>query len=210
MSQVLPGAEHPLLTVGVLADTHVPDRVNALHPRLLDTFRSAGVQQILHAGDICSPVVLDNLRQVAPVCAVRGNRDWLLYRLPLAQMVDLGGVQVALMHGHGDFARYLRDKVHYFLEGYRLKRYLKVLTKTMPAAQVVVYGHTHRPELLWYQGKLLFNPGSACFGFHRSRPPSVGLLHIFADGRVSAEFKMLEGWRVEQGVWRQAPIYSPI
>lgn len=210
MSQLPPDGEQPLLTVGVLADTHIPDRVNTLHPGLLDIFRAAGVQHILHAGDICSQVALDALRQVAPVTAVRGNRDWLLYRLPLAQMLELSGVRVALMHGHGNFAHYLWDKVFFILEGYRLKRYLKVLTKTLPSAQVVIYGHTHHPELLWYQGKLLFNPGSASFGFLRSRPPSVGLLHIYANGKVSAEFKMLEGWRVEQGVWQQAPIYSPI
>jgi hypothetical protein len=202
--------ERPVLTIGVLADTHVPDRMNELHPNIVRLFSEAGVGHILHAGDVCSPAVLEALRSIAPVSAVRGNRDWLLPGLPLAQTVELGGVQVGLMHGHGNFGRYLWDKLAFIFRGYSLTRYLNLLINTLPAAQVVVYGHTHHPELLWHHGKLLFNPGSASLGYLRHRPPTVGLLHIYPQARVSAQFVMLEGYRAFKRKWRSAPVYSPI
>lgn len=198
------------ITVGVLADTHVPDRLRDIHPGILPAFEAAGVGHILHAGDVCSPAVIRALEAVAPVTAVRGNRDWLLPALPLAQEVRLGGARLGLMHGHGGFARYLWDKAGYLFNGYHLERYLDTLIHTLPEAQVVIYGHTHHPELLWHAGKLLFNPGSASFGYSRSRPPSVGLLHLAPGQPVKAEFVFLEGYRPYKRQWQPAPAYSPI
>ena len=66
-----------MITLGVVADTHVPDRARQINPDLLRVLRQAQVQAILHAGDVCSQVVLDQLGQIAPVYAVRGNRDWI-------------------------------------------------------------------------------------------------------------------------------------
>jgi hypothetical protein len=108
--QPIPPNIHPLLTVGVVADTHIPDRVGTLHPELIPTLKAAGVGHILHAGDICVPGVLDELSQVAPVTAARGNRDILLSSLPLVQNITLEGVEIALMHGHGGLWFYLWDK----------------------------------------------------------------------------------------------------
>ncbi len=68
----------PILTAGIVADTHVPDRVYEIHPGILPFFQSQGVTQILHCGDICSASVLEELSQYAPVTAVRGNRDLTL------------------------------------------------------------------------------------------------------------------------------------
>ena len=74
----LPEGLSAVRRLGVVADTHIPDRVRSLHPDLLPGLKAANAEVILHAGDICSPVVLAELSQVAPVVAVRGNRDWAL------------------------------------------------------------------------------------------------------------------------------------
>jgi uncharacterized protein len=187
--------------VGVVADTHIPDRVTGLHPDLIPALRAAGVDFILHAGDISVRRVLDELEQVAPLAAVRGNRDILAGPLPLVTEVNLGGVQVALMHGHGGWGPYLWDKWKYILTGYNLRRYLNRLNKVNPAVKVVVFGHTHHSEVLWRKGRLLLNPGSASFGFQRGRPPTYGLLRISAQQKVSAEILPLEGWQILNRQW---------
>jgi putative phosphoesterase len=74
-----------LITLGVIADTHIPDRARSLDPQLLSIFDAAQVKAILHAGDVCVPRILDELGEIAPVHAVRGNRDlWALRQLPLS------------------------------------------------------------------------------------------------------------------------------
>ncbi len=69
--------EQSVIRVGVVADTHVPDRAIDIHPALIPQLKAAGVQRILHAGDVCAPSVLEQLGEIGPVTAVRGNRDWL-------------------------------------------------------------------------------------------------------------------------------------
>ena len=72
-----------MTTLGVISDTHIPDRTPQLNPRVLEVFQQARVTQILHAGDIMVQSVLDELATIAPVQAVCGNRDiWNLKHLP--------------------------------------------------------------------------------------------------------------------------------
>ncbi len=68
-----------MTTLGLISDTHIPDRAAELNPRVLQIFEEARVSQILHAGDIMNQTVLDELAQVAPVQAVCGNRDVWIY-----------------------------------------------------------------------------------------------------------------------------------
>ena len=78
-----------MTTLGVLADTHIPDRVNQLNPRVLEIFQQAEVNAILHAGDVSVPRVLEELGQVAPVHAVRGkSRYFLSQAAPHANRID--------------------------------------------------------------------------------------------------------------------------
>lgn len=182
-----------MVTLGVLADTHIPDRARRLDPRVLDIFRQAGVQAILHAGDISVPNVIAELEQIAPVYAVRGNRDWVaLSHLPLTQILTFGEITLGLVHGHGRLKNYLVDKVYYLMQGYRLERYQPRLEATFPQAQVILFGHTHIPLHLWSHGRLLFNPGSPHFPGRRDLRPSVGLLHLDTGGQVEAEIVWLE------------------
>jgi len=190
----------PRYTLGVVCDTHIPDRLSEIHPQILPIFEAAHVTRIIHAGDICAQRVLDQLAEVAPVTAVRGNRD-LALRLPLLESVTVGGVCVGVMHGHGGWIKYFQDKIQFLLYGYNLHRYLKLLTTAIPEANVVIFGHTHHPEILWHRGKLLFNPGSASFGFKPVRQPSVGLLHIYPGGKVKAEIQFLHGYTLVGRKW---------
>lgn len=188
-------------TVGVLSDTHIPDRVRALHPAILPLFQAEQVCHILHAGDVSIGAVLEQLRAVAPVTAVRGNRD-IVARIPdMAQILTFGNARVALLHGHGGWLPYLWDKWKFLVYGYQRDRYLPLLRRCSQGAQVVVFGHTHFAEQFALDGRLVINPGSAsCFG-PDGRPPSVALLRIGADGAVQAEIVPLTGWRVQRGRW---------
>lgn len=199
-----------MITLGIIADTHIPDRANSIHPDILSIFANASVKQILHAGDITSPSVLRQLRTVAPVTAVRGNRDLIFPHLRMVENITVEQVPIALMHGHGGLWPYLLDKWKYWHDGYQLDRYTQKLMDAAGAARVIIFGHTHHAELRMCQGKLLFNPGSASFGFipgsgsssHLNElPPSVGLLHIAENGAFRGEIIPLTGYKIKRRIW---------
>lgn len=182
------------ITIGVISDTHIPDRARKLDPQVLQIFTEARVSTILHAGDVSVPGVLQELADIAPVTAVRGNRDWLaLGRLPHAVQVNIGGVEIGLTHGHGRIWNYLLDRVNYMVGGYQLELFQPRLLLAFPTARVIVFGHTHRPLNVWEGEQLLFNPGSPHFPDRNEIPRSVGLLHISAEGEVVGELRALEG-----------------
>ena len=197
-------SEQPLITVGVLADTHVPDRAACLAPGLLEGLRAAGVGRIFHAGDVCSRRVLTQLEEIAPVTAVRGNRDFtILPPLPLRFEEEIGGVLVGMVHGHGGWAGYWRDKLKYIVEGYRLERYIQAAGAACPEARVIIFGHTHHPENAWRDGRLFFNPGPSV-GFQLGSyqcASSYGLLRFYPGGRVQGEIVSLPNVRLRSGVW---------
>ncbi len=181
------------ITLGLIADTHIPDRRSSLHPQILTAFKAAEVRAILHAGDICAPQVLEQLELVAPVYAVRGNRDWVLMRhLPATRLLEFGGVQVAMAHGHGRWRNYFLDRVNYIFNGFQLDRYTPRLLSAFEDAQVIVFGHTHRRLIQWSSGQLLINPGSPHVSEDPDQQGTIGLLHIEAGGKLSAEFVFLD------------------
>jgi putative phosphoesterase len=185
-----------------VADTHVPDRANTLHPCLILALQAAKVDMILHAGDVSTPSVLEMLAKVAPVEMARGNRDWSFRgRGKWVNQLELAGVKVVLMHGHGSWVNYIIDKWLYLFQGYRIERYKPLLKRTGKGAKVIIFGHTHFPELIWEDGQLLFNPGSAVFGMHFDKNPSWGILDIFADGEVTGKIFALKGFNLVKGQW---------
>lgn len=136
-----------MLRIGLVSDTH-----GLLRPEVLDFLR--GADHILHGGDICGPEVLEALRELAPVTAVRGNNDrgsWAEALAP-AETVRIDGVLVHMVHDLNDLQ--------------------------LPAvARVVVTGHSHKPRVDERAGVLYVNPGSA--GPRRfSLPISAGELRI--------------------------------
>ncbi len=196
------GPNNPILRVGVVADTHIPDRARSLHPQLIPALTSAKVDLILHAGDISIPSVLEDLGKVAPVKAVRGNRDWSFGKtLPLVLHLELAGVRVALMHGHGGLWNYLKDKGRFMIEGYQIERYQKMMVKLAPDARVFVFGHTHQFENIKIGEKVIFNPGTANAGYRSDVPSTIGFLYFYAGGEVEAEILKLTGYRNRSGNW---------
>ena len=158
------------MIVGVLADTHIPRRARDL-PHLAYQYL-AGVDAIIHAGDVVSEGVLDRMREIAPVYAVLGNNDRGMV-LPSQVSLCFEGVEIAVIHDSG--ARVGREA--------RLRRWF-------PSARVVVFGHSHTPVNEWEDGLLLFNPGSPT---DRRRQPchTMGRLRL-ANGQVEGEILTLD------------------
>jgi putative phosphoesterase len=168
-----------MTTLGVIADTHIPDRVPVLNPQVLEIFQQAQVTGILHAGDVIMPQVLEELGKVAPVKAVRGNRDiFYLRNLPLRLVLTVDGFTIGMAHGHGTFGRYMIDKFRPLMPVELQKRHTGRMLATFPDVDIIVFGHLHFPCNLHLEGKLFFNPGSASFPILQGRPATVGLLHI--------------------------------
>ena len=160
---------------------------------------------ILHAGDISSPGVIAELERIAPVKAVRGNRDWLFINtLPLMLELTLADVPLVLMHSHQGMMNYLKGKLAYIRNGYDFDRYQKKLVKLVPQARVIVFGHTHHIENVVIDGQLWFNPGSASIVSRLGISPSIGVLKFYDRGEVSGEVIDLEGFRLRKGTWEDA------
>jgi uncharacterized protein len=180
------------IKIGVLSDTHIPDRRPGLDPNFIEGLKAAKLDLILHAGDVSVKRVLDELGEIAPVLAVRGNRDFLLRKeLPMIREFELMGLKFALMHGHINFLTYWLDKLLYIFQGYQRERYVKRLPKAVLGAQVYVFGHTHHAENIWTDGILYFNPGSVSIGDFPEFQRSWGTLCIYEDGRIEGEINLL-------------------
>jgi uncharacterized protein len=164
----------------------VGDRVRGLTPGVLEAL--AGVDAILHAGDVIRRQVLDELAQVAPVHAVAGNRDFGM-RLPLDRVLEFDGVRLGLTHGHGGWMGYLQEKVLYLTVGYYMERYIRRVRARFAGqtVQAIVFGHSHRPVNAVVDGVLLFNPGSAGPDYYAPHHgPAIGRLTI-SGGTVRGE-----------------------
>jgi hypothetical protein len=153
--------------IGLISDTHGLLRAD-VHQAL------AGVELILHAGDVGGDEILDELALIAPVLAVFGNTD-----SPgdprLRQFIErtVGGVTIHVSHGH-ELGSPTPAKL--------LERY---------PAQVIVYGHTHKQLVTRADGRLVVNPGAA--GARRFKlEPSVARLTI-ANGVAAVELVPLAG-----------------
>lgn len=156
------------MRVGIVSDTH--DNVLAsLHDAL------AGVDEILHAGDIASSEALAEIETIALVTAVRGNMDErdLADRLPEERLVTRDGIRIALVHGHrvGDAS------VEAMIERFDELR-----------PDLVIWGHIHEPVSRLRNGVHYFNPGTAG---GMGANATCGLLTI-GDGRFTIEHVTLK------------------
>jgi uncharacterized protein len=179
-----------MITLGILSDTHVPDRAKFLNPKVMDIFRAAEVSAILHAGDVSTPAVLKQLGEIAPVYAVRGNRDiYALRHLPSRVVLTFEGFKVGMVHGHGGFRGYFADKIHGIGHGMQMERYYKRVIADLPGVQVMIFGHLHIRTMKWFDGALLFNPGSACCpNIIDQEPAGIGLVSLYSGEKIEARF----------------------
>ncbi|NPA26284.1 MAG: YfcE family phosphodiesterase [Chloroflexi bacterium] len=177
--------------VGLIADTHVPDTVRAIPEAALAVFRSAQVCCILHAGDIIGSQALRALEAIAPVYAVRGNRDFLLRGLPAQRELTLGDVRIGLAHGHGPWPRYIREKLRFWLtwRAPAYRTYVQRMLALFPRADVIVFGHIHYPLVYHFGPRWVINPGSPLGKFQV--PGSVGLLHLGPARQIRPEIVLL-------------------
>lgn len=187
------GNNELIVRIGVLADTHIPDRAKELHPDIIPIFQQHKVDRIIHAGDICVPSVLEQLAKVAPVDAVRGNRDWWKLRhLPKEILINVNNVEIFVCHGHGKILNYLFDKVPNLLFGYKFERFQKNFSGISKDIDIVVFGHSHKSESKWIHGRYFFNPGSASDPGLDKTGPSIGLLEISSQGKISSRIVRLK------------------
>jgi putative phosphoesterase len=147
------------MKIGVVSDTH-----GLLRPEVLPAL--AGVEHILHLGDVGNPAILKSLRQIAPVHAVRGNVDTTgpCSRLPETDVLLFEGRYIYMLHNLGT--------LH--------------LDPAAAKFAAVLYGHSHRPAIERRRGVLYFNPGS-CGPRRFELPVTVGLLAVSEDGVLDAE-----------------------
>ena len=146
------------MRIGVISDTH-----SLLRPEAIAALR--GSDRVLHAGDVGDPGILDSLREIAPVSAVRGNVDrgpWAA-ALPETELVEVEGLSIYLIHDLGQLD----------------------LKPEAAGIRVVIYGHSHQPKIEEKNGVLFINPGSA--GPRRLHlPVSLGRL-VIEKGEVRGE-----------------------
>jgi uncharacterized protein len=154
------------MRIGVLSDTHIPLRARILPPVLFELF--AGVNLILHAGDLIDEQVIKDLSAIAPVEAVAGNLDGrdLALRLGRKKILSLSGFSIGLIHGDAGRGSKTPARVLAAFNGDNV--------------DCVVFGHSHQPYCRLENGVLLFNPGSPT---DRRREPrhSCGILTLSRD-----------------------------
>ena len=193
----MPANPDPLakpIRFGVIADTHIPDRAEALPAGVLKAFKEAGVDRILHAGDVSSWQVIETLEQIAPVTVVQGNRDWLFgMRTPKHATQEANGVRITIAHGHRTMFHYLIDKWAYITHGYLFKRYYNHLALDFPESAVIIFGHTHHQTALWVGDRLFFNPGAAYPCPHNHFTPEFGFLTVLPDSTIQTECRRIQG-----------------
>lgn len=134
--------------IGILSDTH-----NLLRESVTDLLRTCDV--ILHAGDISSPQLLNQLKSIAPLYAVRGNTDKeLAAELPHSLSINLYGINIYMIHNK------------------------KLITDDIHDKNLIIYGHSHKYEQLQNNGQTWLNPGSC--GRRRFSLP-VTMCHDFTN-----------------------------
>jgi len=145
-------------TIGIISDTHGLLRWEA-------AAALAGVDHIIHAGDIGTPDILERLQRIAPVTAVRGNNDKGAWAdpLPATAIVDICGQRLYVLHDIADLD----------------------VDPVADGIAAIIAGHSHKPGVLEKDGVLFLNPGSA--GPRRfTLPVAVAKLFV-GDGAVRAE-----------------------
>jgi putative phosphoesterase len=152
------------MLIGVISDTH-----GLMRPEALAALR--GVEHILHAGDVGDIAVLDALREIAPVTAIRGNVDTsgACAELPATDVVELGDRLFYLVHSVHDLD----------------------INPAAAGIAMVVSGHSHKASVQVRNGVVFFNPGSA--GPRRfSLPVTVGFVTV-EDGVEASVMELVVG-----------------
>jgi putative phosphoesterase len=147
------------MKIGIISDTH-----GLLRPEVLTAL--AGVEQILHLGDVGRASILKDLSRIAPVTAVRGNMD---REGPCSELPE---TEVALVANRYVYMLHDLSKLH--------------LDPAAGKFAAVLFGHSHVPNFYRRKGVLYFNPGS-CGPQRPGLPVSMGLLTVDENGEFKAQ-----------------------
>jgi putative phosphoesterase len=140
------------LLIGVLSDTHIPDRTNKIPEIVINDFKEKKVDYIFHLGDYTRYETYKNLIDTFgqdKVISVRGNMDFdsKLKKLPEKVELELFGYKILMLHGMGG-------------PNMIIKRLIKKLDLLNSEYNIVIFGHTHRPVNEKQNGILFLNPGT--------------------------------------------------
>lgn len=189
--------------LAIVGDTHVPDRLNALHPNLLSEIKALHPHGIIHTGDSCTFSVLQQFSKIAPLLAVRGNRDWFATgKLPLEVSFVLHGVKITCLHGHDGWLRYFWDKLHFLAYGYDSSFYISWLQKRFPDSGLIIFGHTHICEIRKIGNQQYVNPGSVIQAGKMDNAPTCAFLQISPEEIELSEIRQLSGWARNRRNWK--------
>ena len=156
------------MIIGVISDTHIPERSSNIPGMVFEVFEN--VDLILHAGDLVSLQVKDQLEEIAPTICVQGNMDrYHGLKLPKREKLDLEGIQIGLAHGEV-YPRGDTQQLHYI--GLEM------------GVEVLITGHTHWSFINELPDMLLLNPGSPTVP--RLSDPSVMLIEL-EEGKLDAK-----------------------
>ena len=132
------------MLIGLISDTHIPDRARQIPEKVLQSFEN--VDLIIHAGDLTTMDVINKLEETAPVVAIQGNMDRVAgLDLPKARVIECEGVKIGVAHSEV----YPRADTQQLLY---LAKQLNV--------NILVTGHSHQPKIEQVEDVLLLNPGS--------------------------------------------------
>jgi uncharacterized protein len=151
------------ITIGVVSDTHMPRHARTLPAVLRKGL--AGVDLIVHCGDMVDAMAIPLFEEIAPLCAVAGNNDpsELHHRFGKRKVLEFGTVRIGVVHGHDGSGRSTLARVQNAFKGERV--------------DAVLFGHSHIPYCELHDGVLYFNPGSPT---DRRRQPefSYGIIRV--------------------------------
>jgi putative phosphoesterase len=165
------------MKIGVLADTHVPNKDTMLPAAVLDAVR--GMDIILHAGDVGGIEILQQLEPIAQTYAIYGEQDDAKVRkyLQEKQRLEFENRSIGLVHGNRALEGSLLTRLSFNMnKNARLQAVCTAVLQDYPDVDAIVFGHTHEPYMKMHGGVLLFNPGAAVLP--SGKPGSIGVLEI--------------------------------
>ena len=160
------------MRIGLISDTHVAWEINNLPPDVMLAF--AGVDLILHAGDIYAHRALDDLERVAPVYAALGDDDYASTdpRIKRVHILNLEGKKIWLLH-EGPYTPITPDLLELWCE-----RFITPEGIPFEKPDIIISGHEHVPLVNRCDGMLHINPGSATLPNYKKLPGTIAILEL--------------------------------
>ena len=158
------------MRIGLISDTHIAWEIKELPPQVADILKD--VDLILHAGDIYSHAVLDELEHIAPVLAALGDDDYTGPdpRVKEKHILEFEGLTLWVIH----------ERPYTLRPSVKPKNKLALEAKEPVTPDIIIFGHEHRVIIEEVSGVLYINPGSPTYLNYQKGPGTLGILEINA------------------------------